>query len=483
MNFCVHKAFCLLFIKLTYSHLYKHMLYKKLGNVMLVDIIVKINRAVNSVVWGPAALIALLCIGIFFSFRLGFLQITKFKLWWNETVGSLFTTKNKKTEHGKITPFRAMATALAGAIGTGNIVGVATAITLGGAGAIFWMWISSIFGMATIFAENVLGVLYREKRDEKFVGGPMYYIKNGLHCKWLSAVFAVSCTLASLGMGNMTQSNSVAGALYVGFDVSPTVTGAFLTGLVGIVIFGGIERISSFTSKIVPIMAVLYTFGALVVVFVNIKKVPEAFGEIFSSAFDINAAAGGFMGYGMSRALKYGISRGVFSNEAGLGSSPIVHAAADTDEPCKQGMWGIFQVFIDTIVLCTLMALCILCTGAHESGVDGIALSSLCFENVFGDLGKYFMTLSITLFGVATLVSWSYFGERSVEYLTNGRFIKSYRIAYTLITFVGCVLNLNLVWEISDTFNGLMAIPNMIAIVLLSGVVKKEYDRYIGKTR
>lgn len=445
------------------------------------DIIVKANRAINSIVWGPVALIALLCIGIFFSFRLRFLQITKFKLWWNETFGSIFCRKGKKTEKGKITPFRAMATALAGAIGTGNIVGVATAITLGGAGAIFWMWVSSIFGMATIFAENVLGVIYREKRNGRFVGGPMYYIRNGLNCKWLASIFAVSCILASLGMGNMTQSNSVAGALYIGFDVSPTVTGAFLTALVGIVIFGGIERISSFTSKIVPIMAVIYTLGALIVVLINIKKIPESFCEIFSSAFDISAAAGGFLGYGMSRALKYGISRGVFSNEAGLGSSPIVHAAADTDEPCKQGMWGIFQVFIDTIVLCTLMALCILCTDSHKSGLDGIALSTLCFESIFGVFGKYFMALSISLFGIATLVSWSYFGERSVEYLTHGRFIKSYRIAYTLITFVGCVLNLNLVWEISDTFNGLMALPNMIAIVLLSGVVKREYENYNNK--
>ena len=237
------------------------------------DIILRINKAINSVVWGPAVLIALLCIGIFFSYKLGFLQILKFRLWWDETVGSLFTGKTKKTERGKISPFRAMSTALAGAIGTGNIVGVATAITLGGPGAIFWMWISSIFGMATIFAENVLGVLYREKRSGKFVGGPMYYIKNGLHCKWLAVVFAVSCILASLGMGNMTQSNAVSGALDVGFDVSPTVTGAFLTSLVGVVIFGGIERISSFTAKVVPIMSVLYTIGALVIVFVNIKGI------------------------------------------------------------------------------------------------------------------------------------------------------------------------------------------------------------------
>lgn len=442
------------------------------------NLIVKANHAINSVIWGPVALITLLLIGIFFSYKLGFLQITKFKLWWKQTAGSLFSKENKSAKKGKITPFRAMATALAGAIGTGNIVGVTSAIALGGAGAVFWMWISSIFGMATIFAENVLGVKYRELRNGKYVGGPMYYIQNGLHCKWLAVIFAIACTLASLGMGNMTQSNAVAGALKVGFDVSPIVTGAFLTALVGVVIFGGIDRISSFTAKIVPVMAVLYTIGALIVVCVNIKKVPEAFGEIFISAFNFNSIAGGFFGYEISKALKYGISRGVFSNEAGLGSSPIVHAAADTDSPCKQGMWGMFQVFIDTIVLCTLMALCIICTDSHKTGLDAVAASSYCFESVFGDFGKYFMSLSITLFGVATLVSWSYFGERSVEYLTNGRFINSYRIAYTLITFVGCILNLNLVWEISDTFNGLMAIPNMIAIFLLSGVVKKEYEQY-----
>lgn len=441
----------------------------------------KINNAINSIVWGPAILILLLLIGVFFSYRLGFLQITKIKLWWSETVGTITKPKKEKTEKGKISPFQAMATALAGAIGTGNIVGVATAITLGGAGAVFWMWVASFFGMATIFAENVLGVKYREKRFGKYVGGPMYYISKGLNCKWLAVLFAVSCTFASLGMGNMTQSNSVAGALKVGFDVSPAVSGAFLTALVGIVIFGGIDRIAKVTAKIVPIMAILYTVGALAVILVNIKNVPSAFAEIFSSAFDISSTAGGFLGYGMARAVKYGISRGVFSNEAGLGSSPIVHAAADTDEPCKQGMWGIFQVFIDTIVLCTIMALCILCTGSHHSGLDGVALSTQCFASVFGDLGKYFMSVSIILFGVATLVSWSYFGERAVEYLTNGRFIRTYRLAYTLVTYLGCIMNLRLVWEISDTFNGLMAIPNMIAIVLLSGVVKKEYDRYINK--
>lgn len=438
------------------------------------DLISKINFYINSVVWGPFMLCFLLFVGIFFTAKLKFFQFTSFKLWWSETAGSLFKKNKQKASDGKISSFQAMATALAGAIGTGNIVGVAGAISLGGAGAIFWMWIASFFGMATIFAENVLGIKYRAKKNGKFVGGPMYYIEKGLHCKWLAVIFAVFCTVAALGMGNMTQANSVAGALEIGFDVSPKLTGIVLSFLVGIIIFGGIGRIAALTEKLVPFMAIAYTLAAIIVIGVNFKNIPNAFQKIFVQAFDLNSAAGGFMGYGMSRAIKYGISRGVFSNEAGLGSSPIVHAAADTDNPYKQGMWGIFQVFIDTIVLCTLMALCILTTNSEQTGLDGIALSTAAFENVFGNFGTYFISVSIILFAFATLVSWSYFGERSLEYLTGGKFIRLYRIFYSMITYIGCVMSLSLVWEISDTLNGLMAIPNLIALLFLSQKIKYE---------
>ena len=446
--------------------------YGKCGDLM--ETAAKINSFINGIVWGPFMLCFLLGVGVFFTFKLKFFQLVHFKIWWKETAMSLFKKNDKKQTAGKISSFQAMATALAGAIGTGNIVGVAGAISLGGAGSIFWMWIASFFGMATIFAENVLGIKYRTRKNGKFVGGPMYYIEKGMHCKWLAVIFAVLCTFAALGMGNMTQANSIAGAVENGFNISPHISGIILSVLVCIIIFGGIGRIASITEKLVPVMAVVYTLAAVIVITVNYKNIPSAFQKIFVQAFDINSAAGGFMGYGMARALKYGISRGVFSNEAGLGSSPIVHAAADTDDPSKQGMWGIFQVFVDTIVLCTLMALCILTTDSEKTGLDGIHLSTASFEAVLGSAGTYFMTVSIILFAFATLVSWSYYGERSLEYLTGKKFIVFYRILYALITYVGCIMGISLVWEISDTLNGLMAIPNLIALLFLSRDINYE---------
>lgn len=432
----------------------------------------KINSAVNTVVWGPAMLVFLVAVGFLLSIRIGFFQIRGFGTWWKATFGSLFSKKSREAGKGKISPFGAMSAALAGAIGTGNIVGVATAITMGGAGAVFWMWIAAFFGMATVYAENVLGVLYREKHGDTYVGGPMYYIRKGLNSKILAAVFAVMCTLASVGMGNMTQSNSVASALEVGFGFSPKIVGAVLTVLVFVIILGGVKRITKITEWLLPFMAVSFILGSVIVIACNFQKLPSAFSEIFSSAFGFDSVSGGFLGYGMSRAVKYGISRGVFSNEAGLGSSPIIHAAADTDDPSRQGMWGIFQVFVDTIIMCTLTALCILCTDGHKTGLDGAALGAYAFESVFGDFGTCFVCCSVVLFGFATLITWSYFGERSLAYLTHGKFTGCYRVVYALATYVGCVMNLRLVWEISDTLNGLMAIPNLIALLLLMSKIK-----------
>ncbi len=429
-----------------------------------------INSFINHIVWGPYMLILLVGVGIFFTFKLHFFPVRHFPVWWRKTALSFFYSKNRPSSE-KISPFQAMATALAGSIGTGNIVGVANAIALGGAGAVFWMWVAAFFGMSTVFAENVLGVKYRIKRNGKFVGGPMYYIEKGLHCKWLAVIFAVFCTLAAFGMGNMTQANSVSGALQNGFGISPQISGIVLALFVGVIIFGGIDRISKLTEKLVPVMAVIYTLAVFIVIAVNFREIPYAFSEIFTQAFDCKAVTGGFMGYGMAKAVKYGISRGVFSNEAGLGSSPIVHSAADTDNPYEQGMWGIFQVFIDTIVLCTLMALCILTTHADKTGLDGIRLSTYSFESVLGFAGNLFMSLSIILFAFATLISWSYYGEKSLEYLTDGKYITAYRIFYALVTYIGCITNISLVWDISDTINGLMAIPNLAALVLLSSKV------------
>lgn len=447
------------------------------------DTIVKINSFINNIVWGPFMLCILLGIGIFYTFKLHFFQFRHFSFWWRKTFVSIFHKNNHSVADGRISSFQAMATALAGAIGTGNIVGVAGAITLGGAGSIFWMWVAALFGMATIFAENVLGIKYREKHQNKFVGGPMYYIEKGLNCKWGAVVFAVFCTLAALGMGNMTQANSAAGALKNGFGIPTHLSGIVFSVLVAVIIFGGIDRIAALTEKLVPIMAVLYIFASLIVTVVNYRSIPYAFTKILTEAFDIKCAAGGFMGYGMARAVKYGISRGVFSNEAGLGSSPIVHAAADTDDPYTQGMWGMFQVFADTIVLCTLMALCIICSGADELELDGIALSTAAFESVLGFGGKIFISLSIVLFAFATLVSWCYFGEKSLEYLSGQKFIKVYRLIYSCVTYIGCIMSISLVWDISDTLNGLMAIPNLVALVLLGKQIKYSEISFVKKKR
>ena len=443
--------------------------------------ITEINAFVNNIVWGKYTLMILLGVGIFFTVKLRFFPVVHFGTWWKNTAMSF--SKSKKSSAGeKISPFQAVATALAGSIGTGNIVGVANAIALGGAGAVFWMWVAAFFGMSTVFAENVLGMKYRIKKNGKYVGGPMYYIERGMKCKWLAVIFAVFCTLAAFGMGNMTQSNSVSGALE-NFGISPKISGMILAVLVGGIIFGGIDRISKLTEKLVPFMAVIYTIAVLIVIGVNFREIPNAFKEIFEQAFDLKSVAGGFMGYGMSRAVKYGISRGVFSNEAGLGSSPIVHSASDSDEPYQQGMWGIFQVFVDTIVMCTLMALCILTTKADKTGLDGIELSTYSFESVLGIVGNIFISLSIVMFAFATLVSWSYYGERSFEYLTNGKYIKIYRVIYAVVVYIGCIMEITLVWEISDTFNGLMAIPNLTAIIFLSGEVsyRELSDKILSK--
>ncbi len=428
----------------------------------------KINSFVNGIVWGPLMLCVLLGIGIYFTIKMNFFQIRHFKTWWNVTFMSLFRKENNRPDSDKISPFQAMATALAGAIGTGNIVGVASAVTLGGAGAVLWMQLAALFGMATVFVENVLGVKYREKRNGKFVGGPMYYIEKGLHCKWGAVIFAVFCTFAALGMGNMTQANSAAGALHNCFGISESVCGIILAALTAVIVFGGIKRIAALTEKIIPVMAVAYILMSLTVLAIHFRNIPCAVEKIFVSAFDIRAAAGGFLGHGMARALKYGISRGVFSNEAGLGSSPIVHAAADTNDPYRQGMWGMFQVFTDTIVLCTLMALCIIASDCDSMNTDGISLSIAVFENSLGIAGKIFISISIAVFAFATLVSWCYYGEKSLEYLTGGKFINCYRLIYAAAAYLGSITSISLVWEISDTLNGLMAIPNLAAILLLA---------------
>lgn len=450
---------------------------------VILEYVEKVNGLVNAVVWGPLMLTLIVFVGVVFSIRLNFFQLFKCKLWFKQTFGSLFNKESLKgSKKDGITPFQAVSTALASTVGTGNVVGVATAITLGGPGAVFWMWIAAFFGMMTAFAENVLGLKYRtvNKLGEK-VGGPMYYIEKGLRQRWMACFFAFACILASFGMGNMTQANSIAASLKKSFNLSPAIVGLVLAAIIGCIIFGGVTRISQVTSKVVPFMTIFYILGGLIVIASHASNLPKAMFDIISGAFSLRAASGGATGFIMSNSIKYGISRGVFSNEAGLGSSPIVHAASKETEPVIQGMWGIFQVFVVTFFVCSITAFCILTSGVTPEDNDGAMLSVQAFSTTFGSLGEKFVAISISLFAFSTIVGWSYYGERCVEYLTSRKNILIYKAVYILFVMFGSVMKLDLVWSISDTFNGLMAFPNLIALVLLSGEVVRAAKTYLSR--
>jgi len=433
------------------------------------DFIMDFNSAVNSFVWGPPMLFLLVGTGVYLTIGTKFFSILKLGYVLRNTLLKIFS-KDQAGE-GEITPFQAVATALAATVGTGNIAGVATAIALGGPGAVFWMWVSAVFGMTTKFGEVVLSINYREKtQDGRFVGGPMYYIANGLNMKWLATVFAVFGALAAFGIGNMVQSNSVAASLQESFNISPLVTGLVLAVLTALVILGGIKRIGSVTEKLVPGMAAIYILGAVFIIFMNGSHIPEAFGLIFGNAFTGTAAVGGFAGSTLAMAVRFGVARGVFSNEAGLGSAPIAHAASTTDHPVRQGLWGVFEVFMDTIVICTLTALAILVSGLWNTGVTGAALTTQAFdEAILG--GGYIVSIGIMLFAFSTILGWSYYGERCAEYLFGVKAIVPYRIIWIPFVVIGAIGGLEFIWDLADTMNGLMAIPNLVGILLLSGTV------------
>ena len=431
--------------------------------------VLAINKMIGDVVWGPPMLILLLGTGILLSCLTGFIVIRKFVYIMRNTLMKMF----KKSGHGEgeVSAFQAVSTALAATVGTGNIAGVALAIAIGGPGAVFWMWLSAIFGMTTKFSEVILAITYRKKnQDGSFSGGPMYYIARGLGYRWLAGLFATFAMIASFGIGCMTQSNSIADALKSSFNVNPIIVGVVLAVLSGIVILGGIQRIGQVTEKLVPFMALFYIVGALAIILINIKDIPNAFSMIFSTAFTGQAATGGFAGSTMMMALRNGVSRGVFTNEAGLGSAPIAHAAATTDHPVRQGLWGVFEVFMDTIVICTMTALVVLVSGVWDSGLQGAALTSAAFDEGFRG-GKYIVSIGLTLFAFSTILGWSYYGEKCAEYILGKKFITPYRLVYICLVFVGAIGGLQSIWAISDTLNGLMAIPNLIGLVLLSGVV------------
>lgn len=437
----------------------------------------------NGVVWGPPMLILLVGTGILLTIRLKFLQIRKFGF---AVKTMVFSLKNMDAgEQGDITPFQALSTALAATVGTGNIAGVATAIFWGGPGAIFWMWITALVGMTTKFTEAVLAVNYRIVNAQgKISGGPMYYLQNGIKNKTLgktlAVLFAVFGAIAAFGIGSMVQANSVALAVSSNFNIPTWATGAVLVILTTLVVIGGINRIANVTDKIVPFMALFYVIAAVIVLLINIESIPQAFAMIFRDAFTGSAAAGGFAGSTVMMAMRYGVARGVFSNEAGLGSAPIAHAAAK-NSPVQQGVIGILETFIDTIVICTLTALVIITSGLWNSGLTSSELTSAAFNAALPVTGGYLVAIGIIFFAFSTMIGWSYYGEKCFEYLFGLKTIILYKIVFIATIFLGAVREIEEVWAFADTANGLMAAPNLIGLIALSGVVVKLTKDYFNK--
>ncbi len=570
----------------------------------ILEAVSELNDSINSVVWGIPMLILILGTGIFMSFRTGFFQVIRAKYVSNETFLAIFKKKSvTKTKDKKaISQFQALTTALAATIGTGNIAGVATALAVGGPGAVFWMWVSAFFGMMTSFSENTLGVFYRKKNDKnEWSGGAMYYLEEGLakkkHMKYvgkgLAIAFAIFCMLASFGIGNMTQVYSISDAVSTNFGVSPLLTGIVLAIIAGLIVIGGIKRIGSVTEKLVPFMAFAYIGVTLVIFFSNWEMIPYVFGSIFSSAFSVEAVGGGIGGYVIKRAMTMGFKRGVFSNEAGLGSAVLVNSSSDVKEPVVQGMWGIFEVFFDTIIVCTLTAFTLLSSSANalpqsqvlsnitaeeqvfamvsdenvddlplvdknynsfavktdakgvskvhtdkpknceyievkhngnvyylemiskdelteddyiytnimkvkgkeakdENGnvilesvefteVNGVSLVTYAFAQRFGDIAGKLLAIAIVLFAFTTVLGWSFYGTKAVEYLFGNKATIVYKVIFVCFVVVGSTINLGLAWEVADTLNGLMAIPNLIAVLALSGTVVKITKNYVAR--
>lgn len=449
------------------------------------ELIKIINSAINDVVWGPIMLTLLIGAGVFLSVKTGFLQFRKFGYVTKNTIFGVFSKNQHAKDSSGVSPFQAVATAMAGTIGTGSIAGIATAIMAGGPGAVFWMWISALLGMVTKYSEILLSLKYREKNEKgQWVGGPMYYIKNGLNLKWLAVLFAVFAMIACLGTGNATQSNSIAVALESTMNIKPWITGIVLTVIAGAVILGGVKRIASVNGKLVPFMAVFFVVCSVIALIINCRAIPGAFALIFKEAFNFKAATGGAAGYGIMLAMHYGFSRGVFSNEAGLGSAPIAHAASSTKEPVKQGFWGMFEVFFTTIIICTMSALVILTTGIWETGeFQGAALSIASFNAILPKVGSIVVTLSTIFFALSTILGWAYYGEVCMEFLSNKseKAVIAYRCVYVAFVFIGTLGNLELVWSISETMNGLMAIPNLIGLIGLYKVIKISTKEYFNK--
>ena len=439
--------------------------------------------AINGVVWGPMMLVLILGVGLFLSIGLKLMPIlrigTGFRLLWGGRTASAGDEKE-----GEIPPFQALMTAMSATVGTGNIAGVATAIFLGGPGALFWMWITALIGMATKYSEAVLAVKYRET-DEKgqHVGGPMYYIKNGLGKKWawMGVAFAIFGAAAGFGIGNTVQSNSVADVLHANFSIPTWISGLVMMILVGAVILGGIKRIGHVAGALVPFMALSYLIAGLVVLAINAHLLPQALDLIFTHAFSPVAAQGGFAGAAVWAAIRFGVARGVFSNEAGLGSAPIAHAAAQTNDPVRQGLIAMLGTFLDTLVICTITGLVIVSSGAWTGGESGAALTSQAFATALPGMGNYLVAIALAIFAFTTIIGWSFYGERCVEFLFGIKAITPYRVLWILAIPLGATLSLDFVWLVADTLNAMMAIPNLVALALLSPVVFKLTQEYFNR--
>ena len=470
----------------------------------LLTAITNVNNAVNGVVWGVPALVLLAFVGVLMTVLTKVFQVTHFGHWMKKTIGAVFKDKHvtSHTRDKSISQFQSLCTALAATVGTGNIVGVSGAIIAGGPGAVFWMWVMAFLGMMTNYSENVLGIFYRRKNSKgEWSGGAMYYLRDGLGskkgCKTvgkvLAVLFSLFCLIAAFGIGNMTQVNAISGNMQNVFRIPTWVTGAVVMVLVGLVVVGGLKRIAAVTEKIVPFMVILYMIGSIVIFLTNISQIGAVFSAIFKGAFAAKAATGGVIGFGIKKAIEQGCKRGVFSNEAGLGSSVMVHSSSNVKEPVKQGMWGIFEVFADTIIVCTLTAFSVLSsglvnleTGATVAEYGGVALNkanlvSTVFSIRFGWIGSAFIAVSIALFAFSTVLGWSHYGTKAAEYLLGEKNTIPYRVIFVLLVFGGAVMGDNLAWDLADTFNGLMMIPNLIGVIALSGVVAKITKNYIDR--
>lgn len=468
----------------------------------MIDTIINVNNAISGFVWGIPMLVLLVGTGILMTVLTKFFQLSHIGHWFKNTIGGIFSdkhvTKHTEKDDQSISQFQSLCTALAATIGTGNIVGVAGALIAGGPGAIFWMWIVAFFGTMTNYSENVLGIYFRRKNEKsEWCGGAMYYLRDGLGSykgfkqigAALAVLFSLFCVLASFGIGNMSQINSIAGNVKAAFSIPPYITGIVLLIIGGLVILGGLKRIAAVTEKLVPFMSILYILGTLVIFVANIGQCGAVFRAIFKGAFGLRAVGGGIVGSGIKASLTMGMKRGVFSNEAGLGSSVMVHSNSNVKEPVRQGMWGIFEVFADTMVVCTLTAFAVLSsglidleTGAVLTSSPDSALVGEAFSTIFGSFGPMFIALAILMFAFSTVLGWSHYGSKAWEYLFGTKSTILYKTIFVLMIFVSAIMDLQLAWDLSETFNGLMAIPNLIGVLSLSPLVMKITNNYVART-